>query len=102
MTPYSSLYRVSCKAFVWTLVEASSAIHARIIARKLSNSALEMEGSYDFEVAEITDRDDVPEHWRGAVPWCDPDLANSYDESTCQDVIDHAMVPNHAQRKWLS
>ena len=100
MTPDSSLYRVSRKAVVWTLVVASSETHAKMVARKLPLDAFEADGDADFDAKEISDQAGIPDAWRGSVPWSEPGRENMYDDSTCEDIVRHAAAQKEAVEKW--
>jgi len=100
MTPDSSLYRVGRKTVVWTLVVASSETHAKMVARKLPLSAFEAEGDTDFDAIEVTDEANIPDAWRGSVPWPEPGRENMYDDSTCEDIVRHAAAHKEAVEKW--
>jgi hypothetical protein len=99
MTPDSSLYRVGRKVMVWTVVVASSETHAKMVARKLPLEAFEAEGG-DFHAVEIADPANIPESWRGSIPWSEPGRDNMYDDSTCEDVVRHAAAQKEAVQKW--
>jgi hypothetical protein len=99
MTPDASLYRVSRKVELWTLVVASSEVHAKMVARRLPLDVFTAEGE-DFDVSEITNTTDVPDGWRSSIPWCEPGRENMYDDATCEDVIRHAAAQKKAEERW--
>ena len=98
LSPFSSLYRVTKKS--WTLVVASSDEHARVVARNLSGEAFEA-NDHDFRAVELTQPHEIPQPWRGAVPFCHPRREHLYDDAACEEVIRHAKAHKRLKAKFL-
>jgi hypothetical protein len=92
------LYRVTKKS--WTLVVASSEEHAKVVARKLSAEAFEAD-NYDFRAIELRQPHEIPQPWRGALPFCHPGREHLYDNATCEEVIRHAKGHKRLEAKFM-